>query len=356
MHATKKTDTPVRLMDRSLAAGCAAKIPPQILAGLLNRLPVNAAGEERLLTRNDSNEDAAVVVIPPDMALVQTLDFFTPIVNDPFAFGQIAAANALSDVYAMGGEPWCAMNIVCFPVQDMPSSVLEQILAGGASKLEEARCALAGGHSVNDKEVKYGLSVTGIVSPKNFAANTNLEPGQVLMLTKPLGTGLISTAVKVGLDGADELEQALISNAARLNAGAGLVIRKLRLKAATDITGFGLGGHALEMAEASRVDVYIQAEALPLLPRVLELAEMGLLPAGSHANTRYRMDETIVRPEVNPFRLDIVFDAQTSGGILMALAPQDVDAAKAILEAGGDVGHVIGSVREESGGPRLHIV
>lgn len=342
-------------MDRSHAAGCAAKIPPQVLAGLLGRLPVNAAGRERLLTRSDSNEDAAVVTVPAGMALVQTLDFFTPIVNDPFAFGQIAAANALSDVYAMGGEPWCAMNIVCFPVQDMPASVLERILAGGASKLEEARCALAGGHSVNDPEVKYGLSVTGVVSPDNFAANINLKPGQVLMLTKPLGTGLISTAVKVGLDGADELEQALIANAARLNAGGSRVIRELRLTAATDITGFGLGGHALEMAEASRVDVHIRTEALPLLPRVLELAEMGLLPAGSHANKRYRMGETVVRPGVNPYRLDVVFDAQTSGGLLMALAPEDVETAKAILEDSGDTGHVIGSVMQESGGPRLHL-
>lgn len=342
-------------MDRSHAAGCAAKIPPQVLAGLLGRLPVNAAGKERLLTRSDSNEDAAVVAMPAKMALVQTVDFFTPIVNDPFAFGQIAAANALSDVYAMGGEPWCAMNIVCFPVQDMPVSVLEQILAGGASKLEEARCALAGGHSVNDPEVKYGLSVTGVVSPDNFAANTNLKPGQVLMLTKPLGTGLISTAVKVGLDGADELEQALIANAAKLNAGGSRVIRELRLTAATDITGFGLGGHALEMAEASRVDMHIQTEALPLLPRVLELAEMGLLPAGSHANKRYRMSETVVHPGANPYRLDVVFDAQTSGGLLMALAPEDVETALAILKDSGDVGHVIGCVRKESGGPRLHL-
>ena len=356
MQPVQSPDTPIRLMDKSQAAGCAAKIPPQVLAGLLGKLPVNTAGKERLLTRSDSNEDAAIVALPAGKALVQTLDFFTPVVNDPFAFGQIAAANALSDVYAMGGEPWCAMNIVCFPVQDMPASVLEQILAGGASKLEEARCALAGGHSVNDPEIKYGLSVTGLVAPDNFAANTGLRAGQVLVLTKPLGTGLLATAVKVGLDGADALEQALIDSAAKLNAGGGRVIRELGLKAATDITGFGLGGHALEMAEASRVSVRIEAEALPLLPRVLELAEMGLLPAGSHANKRYRMGDTLVRPGVDPYRLDIVFDAQSSGGILMALDPKDLDAARAILAQSGDTGHVIGSVHEEGDGPRLHIV
>ncbi|MDL2316192.1 selenide, water dikinase SelD [Desulfovibrio sp. OttesenSCG-928-A18] len=355
MSSTKTSDSPVRLMDKSLAAGCAAKIPPQILAGLLDKLPAGAVTRERLLTRSDSNEDAAVLTMPAGMALVQTLDFFTPVVNDPFAFGQIAAANALSDVYAMGGEPWCAMNIVCFPVQELPASVLEQILAGGAAKLDEARCALAGGHSVNDPEVKYGLSVTGMVSPDSFATNTNLKPGQVLVLTKPLGTGLLSTAVKVGLEGADELEQALIANAARLNAGGGRVIRELRLGAATDITGFGLGGHALEMAEASHVDVHIQSESLPLLPRVLDLAEMGLLPAGSHANKRYRLKDTVVEPGVNPLWVDVIFDAQTSGGILMALEPEDLDAAMAILKDSGDAGHVVGFVREASGGPRLHI-
>jgi len=342
-------------MDRSHAAGCAAKIPPHVLAGLLGKLPKNAAAKERLLTRSDTNEDAAVVTMPPGMALVQTVDFFTPIVNDPFAFGQIAAANALSDVYAMGGEPWCAMNIVCFPVQDMPESVLERILAGGSAKLEEAACALVGGHSVNDLEVKYGLSVTGVITPDCFAANTNLVPGQVLMLTKPLGTGLLSTAVKVGLSGADELEEALIKNAARLNTGGGRVIRELRLKAATDITGFGLGGHLLEMAEASHVDVHVRAENLPLLPRVLELAEMGLLPAGSHANKRYRLGDTLVESGVNPFRVDVVFDAQTSGGIVLALAPEQVDAARDILTQTGDAGYVIGTVHAASGGPRLHI-
>ncbi|MDL2267632.1 selenide, water dikinase SelD [Desulfovibrio sp. OttesenSCG-928-G15] len=354
--SSPKTDTqPIRLMDKSHAAGCAAKVPPEVLAGLLGGLPVNRATKERLLTGTDSNEDAAIVLLPAGKALVQTLDFFTPIVNDPYAFGQVAAANALSDVYAMGGEPWCAMNIVCFPVQDMPVSVLERILAGGADKLEEARCALAGGHSINDPEVKYGLSVSGLVSPDSFATNTNLKPGQVLMLTKPLGTGLLSTAVKVGLDGADELEEALIKNAARLNAGGGRVIRELQLKAATDITGFGLGGHMLEMAEASQVDIHLQAESLPLLPRVLELAEMGLLPAGSHANKRYRQNSTRIAPGVNPYRVDLVFDAQTSGGIVMALEPNQVAAAKTLLQDSGDVGHIIGSVHAETGGPRLHV-
>ena len=259
--------SPVRLMDKSNSAGCAAKIPPQALAGLLSRLPPDPLAKMRLLTSTHSNEDAAVVRLPAGKALVQTVDFFTPIVNDPYNFGQIAAANALSDVYAMGGEPWCAMNILCFPVRDLPEEALTAILAGGADKIIEAGAVLAGGHSVDDPEVKYGLAVSGLVDPDSFAANTNLEPGQTLVLTKSLGTGILATAVKAGWDGADELEQALVANSARLNAAPALVIRELKLKAATDITGFGLGGHLLEMAAASNVRVRIEAEALPALPR-----------------------------------------------------------------------------------------
>ena len=346
----------IRLVDKSRAAGCAAKIPPHVLAGLLHLLPHDPFSADRLLTSTNTNEDAAIVRVPPGKALVQTLDFFTPIVNDPFSFGQIAAANALSDVYAMGGEPWCAMNIVCFPVRDLPQEVLAAILQGGAAKIAEAGAALAGGHSVDDPEIKYGLSVTGLVNPDSFAANTGLVPGQVLVLTKPLGTGILATAVRVGMDGADALERDLIACAARLNAGPAKVIRELGLKAATDITGFGLGGHLLEMAVASQVSVHIQAEALPALPRALELAGMGLLPAGSHANKRYRQPETLIGSGVDPLRVDLAFDAQTSGGIVLALFPDQVDTALAMLREQGDTGYVIGSVQPYEHGPRLHIL
>ena len=343
-------------MDKSNSAGCAAKIPPQALAGLLSRLPPDPLAKMRLLTSTHSNEDAAIVRLPAGKALVQTVDFFTPIVNDPYSFGQIAAANALSDVYAMGGEPWCAMNILCFPVRDLPEEVLTAILAGGADKIIEAGAVLAGGHSVDDPEVKYGLAVSGLVDPDSFAANTNLEPGQILVLTKSLGTGILATAVKAGWDGADELEQSLVANSARLNAAPALVIRELKLKAATDVTGFGLGGHLLEMAAASNVRVRIEADALPALPRVLELAGVGLLPAGSHANKRYRQPDTFVGPGVNPLRVDLAFDAQTSGGIVLALQPGQVDAALALLKEHGETGQVIGSVLPFDKGHRLHIV
>lgn len=343
-------------MDRSGSAGCAAKIAPHVLAGLLGSLPPDALAPERLLTSTTSNEDAAVVRLPARKALVQTLDFFPPVVNDPYSFGRIAAANAFSDVYAMGGEPWCAMNIVCFPVRDLPASVLEEILRGGSDTIAEAGAVLAGGHSVDDPELKYGLSVTGLVDPEHFATNTKLKPGRQLMLTKALGTGILATAVKAGWDGSDALEEVLITSAARLNKSAAHVIRELRLEAATDITGFGLGGHLLEMAEASNVTVRIVADALPVLPRALELAEVGLLPAGSHANKRYRAPHTLVGAGVNPLLVDLAFDAQTSGGLILALEPGQVDVADTILREYGDRGWLIGSVLPYEGGHRLQIV
>ena len=346
----------IRLMDKSGSAGCAAKIAPQVLAGLLDPLPADPLAPQRLLSPGHSNEDAAVLRFPPGKALVQTLDFFPPVVNEPYAFGQIAAANALSDIYAMGGEPWCAMNIVCFPVRDLPIEVLNAILAGGADKLAEAGAALAGGHSIDDPEVKYGLAVSGCVDPDHFAVNTALKPGRVLMLTKSLGTGVLATAVKADWENAPALEASLIQSASRLNRGASQVIRQLRVAAATDITGFGLGGHLLEMAQASDVAVRVDSQALPLLPHVLELASMGLLPAGSHANKRFRLPETLVAPHVDPLRVDLVFDAQTSGGIVLALEEQQIDKALAILQDFGDTGHVIGTVIPYSGGPRLHII
>lgn len=355
--STSESDTPsIRLADKSASAGCAAKIPPHVLAGLLELLPADPLASQRLLTSTRSNEDAAVVRMPSGKALVQTLDFFPPIVNDPYSFGQIAAANALSDVYAMGGEPWCAMNIVCFPVKTLPAEVLSAILAGGAAKIAEAGAALAGGHSVDDPEIKYGLSVTGIIDPDSFAANTNLVPGQTLVLTKSLGTGILATAVKAGWEDADLLEKELVASASRLNKGPGRVIRELQLKAATDITGFGLGGHLLEMAEASNVGIEIIAGTLPALPRALELASVGLLPAGCYANKQYRAKDTLTGSEVDPLRLDLVFDPQTSGGIVLALFPEQLDTALEILAEEGDQGHVIGSVHSYNNGPRLHIL
>jgi len=347
----------IRLIDRSNAAGCAAKLPPAELDHVLARLPKNPFTATRLLNGVDSHEDAAVVrlLAGADQALVQTLDFFPPIVNDPYSFGQVAACNALSDVYAMGGVPWCAMNIVCFPINDLPGEVLSAILAGGADKIAEAGAVLAGGHSVNDPEIKYGLSVTGFVSATSFAANTELKPGQRLILTKRLGTGILATAIKARWEGCEECEKLLVESAARLNAGPAAVIRALELKAATDITGFGLGGHLLEMATASNVRITLRSESIPALPGACELASIGLLPAGSFANRRYREPETLVEKGVDPILVDLVFDAQTSGGLVLAVPENRVDEACAMLTDSGDYAFIIGETESHTEGPHLVI-
>lgn len=310
--------------------------------------------DPRLLTGSGMNEDAAVVRFPAGKALVQTVDFFTPVVNDPYRFGRIAAANALSDVYAMGGEPVAAMNIVCFPRGTLPLSVLRDILRGGLDAVLEARAVMAGGHSVEDPELKYGLAVSGAVDPERMARNDGLKAGDVLILTKPLGSGVLATAVKAAWDGAEALEDTLFAWASRLNAAGGRVIRELGLSAATDVTGFGLGGHALEMARASGVDVELFLEAIPFMDRALELAALGLIPVGSHANAAHFACRTERRPGIDPLKADLVFDAQTSGGMLLAVPGGLVPEASARLAAAGDLAAVVGRVLPADGaGPRL---
>lgn len=327
---------------------------PGDLERILAGLPRDPSVEDRVIVGTRHNEDAAVVRLPGGQSIVQTLDFFTPIVNDPYSFGRIAAANALSDVYAMGGEPWCAMNIVCFPVKRLPESILADILRGGSDALREAGAALVGGHSVEDDEIKYGLSVTGLIDPEVIASNAGLRPGDRLLLTKPLGTGILATAVKANWPGCDAHEEQLFRWAARLNKGAGRVIRELRLKAATDVTGFGLGGHCLEMAGASGVTVALDTAALPVLPGVLELAGMGLVPEGSHANRAYCHKHVHTAPGVNPVLADVAFDAQTSGGMVLAVSPDQVDRATALLAETGDPAYPVGEVLEQlPGGVRL---
>lgn len=285
-----------------------------------------------------------MVRFPDGRALVQTVDFFTPIVNDPYRFGQIAAANALSDVYAMGGAPLAAMNILCFPVKEQPMEVLQAILRGGYDKVLESGAVLAGGHSVEDPEIKYGLAVSGTVDPDCVATNAGLCPGDALLLTKPLGTGVLGTAVKGRWEGAEELEALLHDTAARLNAGGAAVIRELGLSGATDVTGFGLGGHLLEMCRASGVDVELVVEDVPLLPHAEELAGMGLLPAGSYANRHFCDSRVTVAEGLPTVRVDLVFDAQTSGGLVLAVPRDKVTAARDMLLAHGDIAAEIGRV------------
>lgn len=305
--------------------------------------------DDRVIAGLSDNEDAAVVCFPTGKALVQTMDFFTPIVNNPYRFGQIAAANALSDVFAMGGVPWCAMNIVCFPVGCYEEDVLRDILCGGADKVREAGAVIVGGHSVTDQELKYGLSVTGVIEPEHRACNAGLQTNDQLVLTKPLGTGILATGIKGGLPKAEELEELLYHWAARLNSVGGSVIRTLKLRAATDVTGFGLGGHLLEMARASGAVVTIRQPEVPILPQALELASMGLVPAGTHANRIYNAQWTELVGTVDPVRVDLIFDAQTSGGLLLAVPPDKLSQAMQMLEDAGEYAALIGEVNSVGG-------
>ncbi len=286
---------------------------------MLNAIQLRS--DPRLLVGFEGADDAGVFKLSENTALIQTVDFFTPMVDDPYLFGQIAAANALSDVYAMGGEPLTAMNIVCFP-DCLDISILQEIIKGGVSKIEEAGAVLVGGHSVDDQEPKYGLSVTGIIDPRKVVSNRGARVGDYLYLTKPLGTGIVTTAIKGEMAPAQLIQEA-VRSMTKLNKAAREVMMEVGVNAATDITGFGLLGHTMEMAAGSRVHIELWADCLPLLNGVEELAAMGLIPGGAYANRDYLQGRVEVSREVEPTRLDLMYSPETSGGLLMA-----VDAAK----------------------------
>ena len=292
----------------------------------------------------ETSDDAGVFQLTPELALVQTVDFFTPIVDDPYWFGRIAAANALSDVYAMGGTPLTGMNIVCFPDKTLPLTVLQEILRGGSDAALEAGVTLLGGHSVRDAELKFGMSVTGIVHPAEMVTNAGARVGDILVLTKPLGTGVLSTALKRGAL-PDGLLEPLTHQLAALNAPALRVMKRLKVRGATDITGFGLAGHGLGMARASGVSFEIQAEALPLLPEARALARAGMVPGGGKANREAYAARMRFAEEVDEALRILVCDPQTSGGMLMAIPQEtagDLDAA--LQDAGLEQARVIGRV------------
>jgi len=296
-----------------------------------------------LLVGFNQADDAGVFRINEQQALVQTVDFFPPIVDDPYQFGQIAAANALSDVYAMGGRPLTALNIVAFPAGDIPESYLTDILRGGGDKIAEAGAVVVGGHSIKDKELKYGVAVTGIVDPKRIVTNGGARPGDNLFLTKPLGTGLITTAIKRGA--ADEkLERIVAAQMAQLNRGASAMMVRHNAHAATDITGYGLLGHALEMAVASDVTIRIGARLVPLMPLATELADAGMIPGGAIANREFLEGQLQVADDVPENVRVVLFDPQTSGGLFIAIAEDDADQFAADLEQAGLFGWPIGRV------------
>lgn len=297
--------------------------------------------DENVMVGLDRADDAGVYKISDELALIQTVDFFTPIVDDPYWFGQIAAANALSDVYAMGGTPKTAMNLVAFPAQQMDLSVLRQIIQGGIDKLTEAGVVLLGGHSIEDRELKYGLSVTGFVHPKKVLIKGNLNPGDRLVLTKPLGTGIINTAVKAAM-ASPELTDKVTRLMAMLNRKAADIMLDFDISACTDVTGFGLLGHLAEMVLGSHRSVRLFSLEVPVIPEALEFASMGLIPAGAYKNREFRESMVIFgKPVARPLQ-DVLFDPQTSGGLLISVkASQSAMLVASLKDAGiGDVAEI----------------
>ena len=348
MTKTSASDAPgvIALTQQVAAAGCAAKLGPADLAQLLGGLPTFTHPD--LLVGTETNDDAGVFRLRDDLAIVNTVDFFTPIVDDPFVFGQIAAANALSDVYAMGGEPKTALNIVGFPKGKMDLEILGAILRGGADKVFEAGAVVIGGHSIIDPEIKYGMAVTGIIHPDRIIRNVGARAGDALVLTKPLGTGIITTTVKQR--GAASGADAAIASMITLNAAASSIMCQYPVHACSDVTGFGLLGHAQEMASGSHVTLVLESAAVPLLPGAPELAEEGHLTGGCKRNRAYLADKIAIDGSVRSGLIEVAFDPQTSGGLLIALPAADAPRLVAELHANGvAAATVVGSVvpREE---------
>jgi len=298
----------------------------------------------------DTSDDAGVYRLRDDLAIIQTVDFFTPVVDDPYSFGQIAATNAMSDVYAMGGKPLTAMNIICFPVKSMDISVLKEVLRGGLDKIKEAGALLVGGHSVEDEELKYGLSVTGVVHPDDILKNRGARPGDLLVITKPLGIGIINTAIKGNL--ADKnLIRKVTGIMTTLNNGPVEEFKNFHISACTDVTGFGLLGHACEMIEGQETALKIYPDKVPVIAEALNFAGMGLIPGGTYRNRDFRKGCLIGYDNLNAVQRDILFDPQTSGGLLIAIQGNEADALVLRLkEKGLEESSIIGEFTEGPAG------
>lgn len=340
----------IQLTKLASCAGCGAKVGAGVLAQLLDGLPVHR--DPKLLVGFDKSDDASVYQLSDELALVQTVDFFPPIADDPYVFGQIAAANALSDVYAMGGEPKLCLNLLAVP-ESMPGEAVHQLLRGGYDKVYEAGAIITGGHSIFDDAPKYGLAVTGFVHPKGMLTNSGARPGDVLLLTKPLGIGVLTTGEKAGMLSPAGLELAhrLMTT---LNKSARDAMAGCRVHACTDVTGFGLLGHALEMAQGSGVEIQLRTGEIDLIAEAGELARMGLLPAGMYRN------RTFAEPEVDAgdtplWKQDLLYDPQTSGGLLLAVDPADAGELYRQLKKTVPSAQRVGTVREYRGGKRIFL-
>ncbi len=338
----------IKLTKLASCAGCGAKVGAGTLARLLDGLEVHT--DANLLVGFDKSDDAAVYRVSDELAHVQTVDFFPPIADDPYLFGQIAATNALSDVYAMGGEPRIALNLLCIP-KSMPDSAVHDLLRGGYNKVYEAGAVIAGGHSILDEEPKYGLCVTGFVHPEKVLTNAGAQPGDVLFLTKSLGAGILTTAAKADLCPPDVLD-AVFARMTTLNKAARDAMVQFRTHACTDVTGFGLLGHAFEMAQGSGVQLELDVSALPIPPEALEFARMGILPEGMYRNRKFA--EAFVAADGVPLEVqDALYDPQTSGGLLIAVDPEDADALAVELQKTVPDARRIGTVSEFAGAARV---
>lgn len=340
----------IKLTKLSKCAGCGAKVGAGVLAQLLGDIRVRQ--DENLLVGFDKSDDASVYRVSDELALVQTVDFFPPIADDPYVFGQIAATNALSDVYAMGGEPKLALNIMAVP-KDMPSEAVHEILRGGYDKAYEAGAIITGGHSILDDEPKYGLAVTGFVHPERVLTNSGAREGDVLLLTKPLGIGILTTAAKVDLCSKESMERA-VTLMTTLNKAARDAMVKYRVHACTDVTGFSLMGHGLELAQGSEAELHLDVSAIDLIDEAVELARIGILPEGMYRNRSFA-EGYVDAGEVSLARQDVLYDPQTAGGLLIAVDPGDAQALYGELKGCVPSAQRIGTVEAYRGGKRIFL-
>lgn len=310
--------------------------------------------DPNLLVGLDTADDAGVYKINDEVALVQTLDFFTPIVDDPYMFGQIGAANSLSDVYAMGGKPLTVMNIVAFPINTLDKSILADILAGASDKVKESGATLVGGHSIDDKEPKFGLSVTGTIHPERIRSNAGAKPGDRLILTKPIGVGILTTAIKQDILEKEDLEEVMNVMAA-LNKDAAEAMENYQVNACTDITGFGLLGHTMEIAKGGNVGVTISNKDVPVLSKARELAEKHVIPGGTYKNHSWLADDIDYSSDISKLDQLILCDAVTSGGLLISVPADEADALQRDLLERNVQSSIVGEVTSENAG-RIRVI
>lgn len=346
------TDKPVRMTEHVRSAGCASKIGQKDLHAVLARLP--KIEDQRLLVGMATADDAGVFRLASGVTIVQTVDVFTPGVDDPHTFGRIAACNSLSDVYAMGGTPVTALSIIGFPIETLPPEVMAEIIRGGMDTLKEAGAILLGGHSINDEEIKFGFAVTGLVQESEIVTNAGAKPGDVLILTKPLGTGIVSLAGQIGRASPESLAAIMVSMTS-LNKAAAEVMVRHKANAGTDVTGFGLIGHLRQMVVESRATAELWAGSLPVFPGVLEYAAQGMFSGANERNADYSMACTSFDAGVSDAIKAVCFDPQTSGGLLMAIPSARADAALRDLRAAGvEAAVMVGRITEKSEG-RIHV-